>query len=205
MKIIVHRRITEKSLQGQVAPEALQTILAANVAQDGLRYQLGRYAHFHYDADSFAAGDAYLVEQRALIVDALEQGDASAARSAFGRLTHTAQDFYAHSNYIALWLERNPNSMPDQIAPLAADVLSDSRLRSGHLYYPLEALSFVPALAPLVMPFLPRNSHAWMNIDGPDRPLFAYAFSAAVQRTRVEFDRAMLSLTVEAQGMFTGK
>ena len=53
-----------------------------------------------------------------VIRPALERSDPRQAWQAFGRLTHTAQDFYAHSNYVALWRERNPAAPPDQIDAL---------------------------------------------------------------------------------------
>ena len=46
------------------------------------------------------------------------------ARQSFGRLTHAAQDFYAHSNYIALWRESHPEAAPNETDPLIAVLLS---------------------------------------------------------------------------------
>ncbi len=44
----------------------------------------------------------------------------------------------------------------------------------------------------IVIPLLPRDSHAWMNLDSPARgPGFAYAFAAAVKRTRYEYERTV--------------
>lgn len=204
MKLRYHRAITGQALEGQLAPAALETIIAANLGQDALPYQIG-HDHFHYDSNSFAAGDAYLEEQRRLIADALARGQAVPARQAFGRLTHAAQDFYAHSNYVALWRERNPAAAPDQIRPQLEEVLGDARLCSGRLYYPLEVLSFVPALQPLVLPLLPRDSHAWMNKDDPSRPDFEFACLAAVYRTALEFQRLLESLSPAQATLFTGR
>jgi hypothetical protein len=117
------------------------------------------------------------------------------ARKYFGRLTHTAQDFYAHSNYIALWRESYPEAAPDEIDPTLASLLTDSRLRSGRLYYPLEAFSFIAVLKPYIVPLLPRDSHARMNIDDPSRPSFDYAYVAAVKRTAMEFECLCQSLS----------
>ncbi|RME86779.1 MAG: hypothetical protein D6770_11080, partial [Anaerolineae bacterium] len=146
------------------------------------------------------AGHAYIEANHALIRPALERGDREAAWAAFGRLTHTAQDFYAHSNYITLYLARRRDLSasppdPEQVDPLDPDLIASPDLRSGRLYYPLEALTFIPGLERLVQPLLPRDSHAWMNLDSPARgPKFAYAFAAAVRRTQYEFGRVRENL-----------
>jgi hypothetical protein len=47
---------------------------------------------------------------------------------------------------------------------------------------------------------LPKDSHAWMNLDKPAAgALFPYALEAAVQRTVLEFEQT-LALIGEAQG-----
>jgi len=199
-----HSRTTTVALTGRVSALALQAVITANLGQDALRYQVG-HDHFHYDNNTFAAGDAYIAAQRRAVLDALAHQESLPAWQALGRLTHTAQDFYAHSNYVDLWIELRPGTAPDQIDPLAAELLMDSRLHSGRLYYPLEALSFVPALRPLVTPRLPRDSHAWMNKDYPGRPNFDFAFHAAVKRTILEFERIRQGLSVDALAVLVGR
>ena len=204
MRLQYHRRITTQALEKHVSPAALETIIAANFGQDALCYQFG-HDHFHYDNNSFAVGDAYIQAQRRAVMDALARGEARPAWQAFGRLTHAAQDFYAHSNYVGLWRERDPGAAPDQIPPLLAEVLSDSRLHSGRLYYPLGVLSFFSVLQPLVALFLPRNSHAWMNKDDPSRPDFDFAYVAAVKRTELEYQNIVRDLVPAQVALFTGK
>lgn len=188
MKEKYHRAITEEVLRPFFAPAALEEIIRANVGQDALRYQFG-HDHFHYDNSAFRAGDAYLAEQRRQVIETLQHtGPVSVARAAFGRLTHSAQDFYAHSNYITLWRERNPDAAPEQIDPLLPEILADARLVSGRIYAPLEYFSFFSLFAPLVLPLLPRDSHAWMNKDDPSRPGFQDAYVAARKRTRLELE-----------------
>lgn len=191
-----HRSITSWALSQHFSPAALETIILANLGQDFILYQIG-HDHFHYDSNTFAEGDAYLAMLRRDSVDALKRGDAIAARKSFGKLTHAAQDFYAHSNYIALWRDAYPETAPDEIDPLFAPFLSDPRLHSGRIYYPLEIFAFIPLLKPYVVPLLPRDSHAWMNIDDPSRPNFDYAFAAAVKRTELEFKHICQSLSQE--------
>lgn len=199
-----HRRITTHALKQSVSPEALETMIAANIGQDAIRYQVG-HDHFHYDNNSFQAGDAYLGQMRRAVTEALAGSQALPAWQAFGRLLHAAQDFYAHSNYVALWRERHPQAAPDQTPPLADDALTDSRLHSGRLYYPLEILGFIPALHWLVLPWLPRDSHTWMNKDDPSRPDFEFAYAAAVKRTAFEFQTVIESLSSTQAALFTGQ
>jgi hypothetical protein len=199
-----HRRITAQALEKLVSPAALKTIVRANLGQDAIRYQFG-HDHFHYDNNAFQAADAYLDQMRRAVLDALVRVEALPAWQAFGRMLHTAQDFYAHSNYITLWRERHPKAAPDQTHPLLAEALTDSRLCSGRLYYPLEFLSFVPILSGIVLPWIPRDSHAWMNKDDPSRPDFDFAYAAAVKRTALEFQNIIQALTPAQFALFTGQ
>src|SRR5687768_14993514 len=96
-----HIAILSDALADCFSSRALSAIFKANVNQDRLRGQLG-HDEFHFDNNSFEKSYAYIEEQRALMLSSLQKDDAPSAWSAFGRLTHTAQDFYAHSNYITL-------------------------------------------------------------------------------------------------------
>lgn len=207
MLIPIHAEITTKALSGSFSPEILQVIIRANQHQDHLAGQLG-HDEFHYDNNQITKSDAYLKQQRELVMDAIKQDDFEQAWMAFGRLLHTAQDLYAHSNYVRLWLSRFPDDnipAPEEIDPLDERVMKDADLRSGKLYYPLELLSFIPGLDKVVIPHLPEDSHAWMNLDQPARgALFQYAFSAAVKRSRLEFDSIRGRLNENSFQRFTG-
>jgi hypothetical protein len=204
----IHAEITRRALTDSVGPRAIQAILAANLGQDALPGQIG-HDEFHFDNNAFDASRAYIARQRGLIRPALEAGDPGSAWRAFGRLTHAGQDFYAHSNYVDLWLSCQAKGMapsPGEIDPLDPDLMDSPALRSGKLYYPLEVLSFVPGVKKLVIPLLPRDSHAWMNLDSPGRgPLFEYAFQAAFKRTRREFELATRGLTAELHERFADR
>lgn len=204
MKTRFHREITQKALGSFFDPSAFETLIAANLGQDALPYQVG-HDHFHYDNSAFAAGDAYVESLRAQALAALATGQADAARQAFGRLTHTVQDFYAHSNYVELWHAANGAVDPQDIDPLDERIRQHPGLHSGKLYYPLEVFWFIPSLLPVVLPRLPRDSHAHMNKDAPSRPYFDLAFHAAIKRTRLEFERLLPYLTPEQVRLFTGK
>jgi hypothetical protein len=185
---------------------ALKVIIDANVGVDSLPNILA-HGEYHFDDNAFEASRAFMEGQRVLIRPALERGDAPAAWQAFGRLTHTAQDFYSHSNYVDLWLAIQPNGMvpgPREIDPLDDALVENPSLRSGKMYMPWGLLAFVPGIKKLVIPRMPRDSHAWMHLDSEERgPMFEYAFQAAVKRTKYEFNTVMKSLTKEQQKVFT--
>jgi hypothetical protein len=124
-------------------------------------------------------------------------------------LTHGAQDFYAHSNYIDLWLAIQPDgAVPTtpEVNPLDEDLLHSRALRSGKLYFPLELFAFIKFLKPLIKPLLPRDSHAWMNLDSPEQGShFAFAYQAAVKRTRIEFQKIAACITADQLAAFADK
>ena len=199
-----HIEMIHLALGSLFSPRAQKRIIRANVRQDRLRGQIGHH-EYHFDQNAFDKSYAYIEEQRALTVSSLRAKDVNSAWSAFGRLTHTAQDFYAHSNYIALWLARHVEGtlpVPSEVHPLDPDVIHSNALRSGKVYL-LELLTFIPPLKPLVMPILPRDAHGWMNLDYPGRgPNFKYAFQAAVKRTKIEFERTTKDLPEKVLRLF---
>jgi hypothetical protein len=107
VKKTYHEKITKEAMANLVGNRALEVVVTANIGQDALRFQIG-HDHFHYDSNAFARGDAYVESQHALIKSALSQDEPQAAWQAFGRLSHAAQDFYAHSNYVALFRQTAP-------------------------------------------------------------------------------------------------
>ncbi len=208
MLTIYHRAITVQALSADFSPSALETVVAANLAQDNLRGQIG-HPEYHFDENAFAKSWAYMENNRARVRPALEAGDALSAQRALGRLTHAGQDLYAHSNYVSLWLGRFPDGKwppPDEMDPFDRDLLEGPNLRSGKIYWPLEPFSWIPFLKKFVVPLLPRDSHAWMNLDGPERgPSFPYAFAAAVKRTRYEYEQTVRGLAPELVALFCGR
>src|SRR5512140_3250604 len=111
MLVMVHGQLIHQALVAQVSPRALDAIQAANLAQDGLRYQVG-HDEFHFDNNAIEKSRAYMEAQQELIPPALARGEVTSAWAAFGRLTHTAQDFYSHTNYVSLWLARHGEASP---------------------------------------------------------------------------------------------
>lgn len=182
--------MTRLALKDKFSPHALKKIFQANIYQDRLCGQVG-HAEYHFDDSAFEKSYTYMEEQRAVVASSLAAKDAPSAWAAFGRLTHTVQDFYSHSNYVDLWLAGHPEGTipaPYDIDPMEPNLIHNCALYSGKIY-PLDYLAFFPLLRPLVVPLLPRDSHAWMNLDSSNRgPKFKYAFQAAIKRTRIEFE-----------------
>jgi hypothetical protein len=209
LQSIYHRQITTQALQNTFHPDALELIVRANLHQDRLAGQIG-HPQFHFDDNAFAAGYAYMEAQRVQILDALTgRGDIDGARRAFGRLTHTCQDLYAHSNYVQLWREMHPGLTAATIDPLDEGILGDPRLLSGRIYHPWEDLCYIPFLTPLVKNLIPRDGHAWMNLDTPGQGEgFSFALQAALLRTHQETNLIIRRIRVEAGhqalDLFTG-
>jgi len=200
-----HAEILQRALAGTLSPAALAKIIDANVNQDRVSAQLG-HDEYHFDNNAFEKSYAYIEEQRSLVVSSLQGEDAPSAWFAFGRLTHTVQDFYAHSNYIDLWLALHTNGSrpaPLLVDPVEPVILEAEVLRSGKLYYPLELFSFIKPLKPIVLPLLPRDSHAWMNLDSPEQGFkFDYVMQASIRRTVIEFERTVKELRQDRVKLF---
>ena len=195
-----HVQLLIETLGSTFAPHALDQIIAANLGQDQLRYQLGAYPHFHFDDSKIAQSLAYVEKEHTLIVKLAASGAAKAQRAAFGRLTHSVHDFYAHSNYIDLWLAANgglARCAPEQIDGLDQSLLAHPHLHTGSFLLWFDPLYYLPGLRPLLRKlYLRPKSHEAMNLDSPTQgPKFAYAMVAAKQRTHHEFQRAVDALS----------
>jgi len=204
----VHTEMTLLALSEQFSSNALEHIIKANLYQDRILGQIG-HDEYHFDGNAFEKSYAYVEQQRALTISSLQQNDALSAWSAFGRLTHAIQDFYAHSNYVDLWLASRSNGTiptPSEIDPVIPDLINSPDLRSGTIYLPLEAFYYFHSLRPLLVRILPRDSHARMNLDSSKQgPNFEYAFQAAVKRTRIEFEKTTSDLPRDVVSVFVDK
>ena len=201
-----HQQICEQALASVFSPQALETVIRANLGQDAIRYQFV-HPHFHFDSNAFEASERYITEQRQLALETIRSGnDPVPARRAFGRLTHTAQDFYAHSNYIRFWADSQLQAElppPIQVDALDPEILHHPKLQSGKIYL-WDWLSFVPGLYPLAYRKAPKDSHTHMNLDSPQSGAwFPYAFEAAVKRTLFEYGQIFLLLDTAEVKRFT--
>ena len=205
MLIPVHEEMTREALSSRISPRALEVIIAANLKQDALSGQLG-HDEFHFDNNAIDEGHRYINEQRGFVIASLLSPGVLTAWIAFGRLIHTAQDFYSHTNYIPMWLDQYPGTppTPPEVDPVQKDLIESPKLHSGKIYLPMDALYFVPFLRKLSLAFLPHDSHGKMNLDSPKQgPRFAYARAAAVKRTQYEFEVLGKILTPEMFAKFT--
>ena len=205
MLIPIHEAMTREALGAHFSPRALEIILAANLKQDALSGQIG-HDEFHFDNNAIEKGVRYINEQRGYVIAALLASGALFAWAAFGRLTHTAQDFYSHTNYIALWLDQHEDTppAPPEVDALQKDLIQSPRLHSGKLYMPLDWLYFIPFLRNFALNRVPADSHAKMNLDSPGQgPRFEYARAAAVKRTQYELELLKKILTPEMFAKFT--
>lgn len=202
-----HIEMTRAALAPHFSERALEIILAANVRQDAIRNQFG-HDEIHYDNNAFDKGDRYINEQRGYVLATLLSPGILGAWIAFGRLLHTAQDFYAHSNYVTLWLDQYDGAPPPppEIEPLKKELVKSPSLRSGKIYLPMDALYYFKFLRPLTLKLLPKDSHGWMNLDEPSQgPKFPYAIAAATKRTAHEFDLLRKLLPPEMFARFVDK
>lgn len=205
MLIPIHEEMTREALAAHFSPRALEVVLAANSKQDSLHRQIG-HDEIHFDNNAIEKGRNYINEQRGYMLASLLSPGVLLAWIAFGRLTHTVQDFYAHTNYVSLWLDQHNGTppAPSEIDPVQKDLIECPGLRSGKVYLPMDVLYFVPFLRKLSLALLPRDSHGWMNLDSPKQGFkFDYARVAAIKRTQYEFDVLKKILTPEMLAKFT--
>lgn len=209
----MHRRyhisMTRQTLQAAFSPAALRTILQASLAQDYLAGQMG-HPEYHFDDSAVAAGNAYIERQRQCVFQAVGRAsDRRLAWQAFGRLIHAAQDFYAHTNYVRLWLDQRTaagqNPLAAEIDPLSPAILAHPALASGRNYLGLEIMALLPGLRGWIVRRSPLDAHLRLNLDGPEQgPLFAYALAAAEKRTCHEYDRFRSAFSAAQMQLFWG-
>ena len=205
MLIPIHEEMTREALGPHFSAGALEIIIAANKKQDALSGQIG-HDEFHFDNNAIEKGLRYINEQRGFVLASLLSPGVLSAWIAFGRLTHTAQDFYSHTNYISLWLDQHPGTppTPPEVDPVQKSLIQSPDLRSGKIYLPMDALYFVPFLRKFALKLLPEDSHGKMNLASPKQgPRFEYARAAAVKRTQYEFDILKKILPAELFAKFT--
>lgn len=207
MLVPIHEEMTREALAPHFSARALEIIVAANRKQDSLRNQIG-HDEIHFDNNAIDKGYRYINEQRGYVLATLMGQGILSAWIAFGRLLHTAQDFYSHTNYISIWLAQHEGTPPPplEIDPVQKDILRSPSLHSGKIYFPMDALYFVPFLREFSLKLLPNDSHGKMNLDSPQQGAnFAYARAAAVKRTQHELSILQKLLTPDMFTRFVDK
>lgn len=204
MKATYHIETTMQAIGHNFAPIALQEIIRANLSQDSIGNFFWGEPYLHFCNDQMTESLAYIESEYALIesLAALKVTPAtlSDVRAAFGRLLHTAQDFYSHSNYVTLWLEENLGG--GEVVPRAIDGLDESllnhpKLRTAHWLIWRDSLYYLPLLGALLRRiWVAPNSHESMHLDSPERgALFAFSLVMAQQRTVCEYRRVIDTLS----------
>lgn len=195
-----HIEITKKSLGSFFSPASLREIARANVGQDSLGSLFGVQAHRHVCDCSVADSLAYIEEEHTnLAALTLTTGAEGKQRAALGRLLHTVQDFYAHTNYVALWLSArgDTDSLDDAtVDGLDPYILAHPRLQTAQWLTWRDPFYYVPVMGKVLRRFhLPPASHEAIHLDSPSRgDAFYLAMAIARQRSRREYARAVAAI-----------
>lgn len=210
MKTKYHIQITQKVLEKYFNQNAIDKIIKANIWQDRIKNQIG-HDYIHFDGSAFSEGFAYIKTQESILYNAIKDYDYSETWAATGRLLHSWQDFYSHSNYVQLWHQITGNPSPEEIDHNNPEIFNSPKLKSGKNYGIIEFFVMLPCLSKLIKPLMPVESHAIMNLDSPKSgPYFEFAFIAAQKRTKQEINailRQLITLDVKGETIhiFLGK
>jgi len=199
-----HISMLKNTLAANFSRTALLEVIAGNLWQDSPLNLLKSYIHF--DNCDFAGGLAHIEELHSVVANT---DDPHLMRRAFGRLTHTAQDFYAHSNYVDLWLAQHggvEQTRPPEIDGLDPELHHSPQLRSGRFFLWRDIIYYLPFVRGFAKKYmLFADSHEAMNLDAPrSGPKFWYAIMAAKQRTVAEYRRVLQTLGPERAVLFHG-
>lgn len=194
MELEYHSAVTCEAIGEHFDQTALNQIIEANFSQDSGLNQLR--LEIHFDNNLIPKSLAYIYAEHARIVAlAAQPAGGPAQRAALGRLCHTVQDFYSHSNYVDLWLAANgglATTTPADIDGLDDTLLNHPDLITGNFYLWRDLVFHIPGIRHIARRiYIPPGSHEAMNLDTPAKgPHFAYSLVAACQRTRHEYRRA---------------
>ena len=135
----------KRDLPGNVARSSLflAAIYAIEIANSAVDIgPEGHTAAAHFDSEEFQTGQNRLTELRALVADHINNQNYVRARSETGRLLHTLQDFYSHSNWIEMGNTEpysvlgQPGQRPRNIASQQTQTCTDCT-ENGRVMLPL--------------------------------------------------------------------
>ena len=114
--------------KNQIFKNAVENILSATAAVDFPWSGEDKLAAAHFDAEQFESGQNRLIALRQSVVSSIKEREYDEARRNSGRMFHTLQDFYSHSN----WIEnknpvRNPNPVLGQPGQRIENVASPTQ------------------------------------------------------------------------------
>ena len=190
----VHAQITmdaNAALSPGLDEGQLQRVVLSNMWVDHDQFN----SCLHFDNCAFDCGVQRIASQWTLI-DAQSNRLDDAALGAFGRLLHTTQDFYAHSNWVELNVQQDPIPVWDmEVSSLPAGIVSGTFL-----------LDFPKLCGP------GAPTHSELNKDGPNtsegkkivaagpnqgRSLFDLAKATAVAASIVQFQRLLAGISAD--------
>ena len=201
MKTKFHIEITRDVLNQYFNQDVPKNIIRSNILQDRLKNQFG-HDYIHFDSNAFIEGFEYISQQEKSLYQSLSAGDLEQAWKSLGRILHSWQDFYSHSNYVHIWLKKTENPDPQKINHADPEIMRSPVLQSGKNYGIIEFIALIPGVSLFVKPFMPPDSHAKMNLDSPKSgSAFKYAYSAAKKRT----DDVIGQVLHHINGMETGE
>jgi hypothetical protein len=141
-----HAEILAAACSDLLETQQLNIVIASNLLQDGRQFE----SAVHFDNCAFLAGAQYVASELRNMRQSRNPRDGNAL-AAFGRLSHTIQDFYSHSNWIEIHEASNPIPLWDlQYDSLPLGIMSGTWL----LGFPKECSQGTP-------------SHDDMNKDEP--------------------------------------
>jgi hypothetical protein len=105
----IHQEITEAAgnsllLSGKITKADLDLIVLGTLSQDNITNYFDEHRR-HFDSSFFPEGIDYVNNEWNYIKNTT---DRTGALLIFGRILHTIEDFYAHSNWIELNLQQSP-------------------------------------------------------------------------------------------------
>jgi hypothetical protein len=210
MKTKFHIEISQMALEKYFSKNIIEKIIKANTNQDRIKFQFG-HDYIHFDSSAFSEGFDYISQQTKLLYESLSKSDFDMAWRSLGRILHSWQDFYAHSNYVRIWLQKTPNPEPKNIDFKDQEIIGSPSLQSGKNYGLFEFLALLPMISILIKPLMPSDSHAKMNLDSPNSgPAFECAYFAAKSRTEYVIEQIInetkhLNLSEDKLNDFLGK
>lgn len=194
MKTKYHIEISRKALKNHFSDEVIEKIIRANIKQDLPKNQFG-HDEIHFDSSTFTEGFAYINENETKLYKAISESDYEKAWASLGKILHSWQDFYSHSNYVHLWKNKVKEPVPDMIDPNDLDIFRSQDLKSGKNYGLPDYLALIPGISKLVTPRMPADSHAKMNLDSPKSgPSFEFVFHAAQKQSVAVINQILIHI-----------
>ncbi len=192
-----HADITLNANKGTLNSVNLGLVIAANLGQDLHQVDSER----HFDNCCFEEGVEYIKEEWKTVE---QETDFGSVLAAFGRLLHTVQDFYSHSNWVEIHLSFDPIPVWDlEVNNLPSDIVSGTWI----IGIPKKCSEGAPTHSELNKDELGSKEGGKTASTGPHagEKLFSIAREVALRATLEQFGRLKelrkqdLSFDIDAQ------